>query len=332
MTKRRFSRLVIGVAALALTAVLLFSGSITQAAKGDRSAPTAPTNLVVTAITSTTVSLSWGASTDNSGKFTYKVRVNNLNSSYNVLASVSQTQTTYTVPSLSANTPYSFSVYAVDGNGNRSSDSNLASAKTLADTTAPATPVLQADVLGPSQVQLTWTDVRDDIPNNCCNYSFKMNGGTITQHINWAAAPVGKLSVILRHLPPGSTNTFAVGVGDYSGGNVATSNSVTVSTPPSSDTIAPTTPTNLHLVRDDTCGEVWLGWTEATDNADPQQYIEYEIYVNGVLSPLPVSGGIDFDFVYANFHGDNIFTLKAVDRTGNSSPASAPLKLFLWPC
>lgn len=332
MTKRCFARLVIGMAALALTAVLLVSGSITEAAKGDRSAPTAPTNLVVTAITSSTVSLSWGASTDNSGKFTYNVRINNLNTSYNLVLSVGQTQTTFTAKSLSPNTAYSFSVYAVDGNGNRSSDSNLANARTLADTTPPTTPVLEASVLGPSQVQLTWTDVRDDIPNNCCNYTFKMNGAAVTQHINWAAAPVGKLSVILRHLQPGTTNTFAVGVGDYSGGNVATSNNVTVTTPPSSDTIPPTAPANLHLVRDDTCGEVWIGWTEATDNVDPQAYIEYEIYVNGVLSPLPVSGGIDFDFVYANFHGDNIFTVKAVDRAGNSSSASAPLKLFLWPC
>ena len=63
-----------------------------------------------------------------------------------------------------------------------------------------------------------------------------------------------------------------------------------------------------------------------------RRYIEYEIYVNGVLSPLPISGGIDVDFVYANFHGDNIFTVKAVDKSGNSSQASSPLKLFLWPC
>jgi hypothetical protein len=91
-------------------------------------------------------------------------------------------------------------------------------------------------------------------------------------------------------------------------------------------------PTNLHLVRDDSCAEVWLGWNEATDNSDNQGNIEYEIYVNGVLSPLPVSAGVDFDFVYGTNHGDNIFTVKAVDRSGNSSDASAPLKLYLWPC
>ena len=333
MTTRRFSRLVIGIAALAFVVVLLFSGTIAfSAGKGDRSAPTVPTNLTITAITSTSVSLSWGASSDNSGKLSYRVRINRLNSSYTTLASVEQTQTTYVAKGLFANTGYSFAVYAVDANGNRSADSNLQSTNTLADTTPPKTPVLSANVLGPSQVQLTWTDVTDDVPLNCCNWGFKMNGSTYTGPINWMAAPAGSLSASIRHLPAGSTNTFAITVGDYSGGNVATSNSVSVTTPSSTDTTPPSAPTNLHLVRDDTCGEVWIGWTQATDNADPQRYIEYEIYVNGVLSPLPISGGIDVDFVYANFHGDNIFTVKAVDRSGNSSQASGPLKLFLWPC
>ena len=30
----------------------------------------------------------------------------------------------------------------------------------------------------------------------------------------------------------------------------------------------------------------------------PQDKVEYEIYVNGVPSPLPVSAGVDVDFVY----------------------------------
>lgn len=333
MTTQHLSRLFIGMAILALTAALLFNGSTSSAAgKGDRSAPTAPSNLVVTAITSTSISMSWQGSTDNSGKFSYKVRITNLNNSaYNSLATVSQTQTSYTAKFLASNNNYTFAVYAVDGSGNKSAESNLASGRTLADTAPPSTPVLQATVLGPSQVQLTWTKSTDNVANNCCVYSFNMNGSPLTQHINWASAPTDKLSVIIRHIQPGTTNTFSVNVGDYSGGSV-TSNTVSATTPPSNDVIPPTAPTNLHLVRDNTCGEVYIGWTEATDDVDSQDHIEYEIYVNGVLSPLPVSAGVDFDFVYANAHGDNIFTVKAVDRSGNSSAASGPLKLFLWPC
>ena len=331
MTTRHFSRLVIATTILGLTAALMFDGSTTSAAAGKGgSAPTAPTNLVVTAVTETTVSLSWKASTAKSS-FSYTVRISKLGSSYNTLGTVSQTQTTYTAKFLSPDTSYTFAVYAVDGNGNKSADSNTANSHTLKDTTPPSTPVLQAGALSPSQGQLTWTRSSDNVSNNCCVYSFNVNGSVITQNINWTTAPANQLSVIIRHIPTGSTNSFSVGVGDYSG-NVATSNTVNATTPPSSDTIPPTVPTNLHLVQDNSCGEVFIGWTESTDNADPQGSIEYEIYVNGVLSPLPVSVGVDYDFVYATAFGDNVFTVKAVDRSGNSSAASSPLKLFLWPC
>jgi hypothetical protein len=55
----------------------------------------------------------------------------------------------------------------------------------------------------------------------------------------------------------------------------------------------------LHLVLQQACDELYLGWTQSTDNVDPQYAIEYEIYVNGVLSPVPVSAGVDQDFVCA---------------------------------
>jgi hypothetical protein len=156
-----------------------------------------------------------------------------------------------------------------------------------------------------------------------------MNGSPYTGNFYWLTTPPDTLSVLIRHLPPGSTNTFSVTARDGSGNNVATSAGVMVTTEPSSDVIPPTAPTNLHLLRDYGCGEVDLGWTESYDETD--DVIEYEIYVNGVLSPLR-AGTADFAFVYANAMGDNIFTVKAVDRSGNTSEASSPLKLLLWPC
>lgn len=334
MTIRQISRLIIGIPILTLAVVLLFSGPAASAGR-DRAAPTAPANLVVTAVSDTTVSLSWQGSTDNSGKFSYKVRINNLNNSYNTLATVSQTQTTYTAKYLASNSPYAFSVYAIDDSGNRSADSNSASASTLADTTPPGGLVLQsATPVAPSQVQLVWTKATDTGASYCCSYTVNVNGAPLTGHVNWVISSVpNTLSVIVRHLQPGSTNAFSVSATDSTGANTATSNIINATTPPSSDVLPPTVPTNLHLVRDDSCGEVWLGWTESSDNGgDSQDKIEYEIYVNGVISPLPVGAGIDVDFVYANNHGDNIFTVKAVDKSGNTSSASAPLKLFLWPC
>jgi hypothetical protein len=75
-----------------------------------------------------------------------------------------------------------------------------------------------------------------------------------------------------------------------------------------------------------------VGWTQSTDDTDAQNNIEYEIYVNGVLSPLPVSAGIDFDFVYTLPVCTNTFTIKAVDKTGNTSPASNAVTVKLGSC
>lgn len=334
MTTKTLARLIIATAALALLA-MLFSGRIAYAgkAKPDSLPPTAPTNLVVTGITENTVSLRWNPSTDNSGKFSYRVKVIWWNSPSNVLATVSQTQNAYTVQNLAQFGKYSFAVYAVDGSGNRSSDSNLVTAETTGDTIPPSAPVLQATALGPSRVQLTWTKSVDNIPNYCCTYALTMNGSPLTQHINNAAAASGSISVIIRHLPPGTLNTFTVKAIDYTGRNSSTSNSASAETWPSTDTTPPSVPTNLSAFNVDTGGgELWLRWTQSTDETDAQNNIEYEIYVNGVLSPLPVSAGVDFDFVYALPGCENTFTVKAVDQSGNTSGASAPIKVRFWVC
>ena len=336
MTTQTLARLIIVAAAVGLLTVLLFDGPITSAAKADKTPPTTPTNLIVTAITENTVALKWNPSTDNSGKFSYRVKVNKLNSPVSSLEqTVGQTQTTYTVTYLLPNSSYSFAVYAVDASGNRSSDSNSVNANTpLGDTTPPSAPVLQATAIGPSQVQLTWTQSTDNRPNNCCSYSFNMNGSAVTQNINYAAAPAGSFSVIIRHLPPDTNNTFTVTAIDYTGVNKSTSNSASARTWPSVDTTPPSAPTNLHIISLDTGGgEAWLGWIQSTDDTDAQNNIEYEIYVNGVLSPLPVSSGVDFDFVYTlPMQCENTFTIKAVDKTGNTSPASNSVTVKLWVC
>jgi chitodextrinase len=335
MTTQTFARLFIATAAVALLALLLFSGRTASAGpprKTDTSAPTTPTNLVVTAVGDSTVSLKWNPATDNSGKFTYRVRVIWPNSSINVVETVSQTQTTHTVKYLASFSKYSFAVFAVDGSGNRSGESNLVTADTTGETVPPSAPVLQATSLGPSRVQLTWSKSVDNSSNYCCSYALTRNGSPLTQHINAALAPSGYLSVIIRHLPPGTVNTFTVTAID-SARNSSTSNSASAETWPSSDITPPSVPTNFHVISfDNGGGEAWLGWTQSTDNTDAQNNIEYEIYVNGVLSPLPVSAGIDFDFVYTLPPCENTFTVKAVDQTGNTSAASAPIKVQQWVC
>jgi chitodextrinase len=305
--------------ALALVLAFVVVGSV--AAARDRTPPTTPKNLRVTSLSQTSVTLAWDPSTDNSGSFSYAVYKDGQ------AFTVPQTQTTYTIDWLSPGRTYSFYVTATDRSLNQSGRSNTVTVTTPRDTTPPTAPELSGSVRGPSQVSLTWTRSTDDITWWSLGYRIFANGAPVTEHVNWN----GERSVVLRHLAPATSYTFTVEANDFNG-NTTMSNPVTLTTEASSDVTPPSAPTNVRIVRDQGCGEVWLGWTQSTDDMDPQFAIEYEIYVNGVLSPLAVSAGVSEDFVYATAHGDNTFTVKAVDRAGNTSAASAPFTAFLWPC
>ncbi|MFE9815309.1 glycoside hydrolase family 6 protein [Streptomyces sp. NPDC005773] len=91
----------------------------------DTQAPTAPTGVTVTAKTSGSVSLSWTASTDNTGVTGYDVFRDGVKVG-------SSTTTSYTDSGLSASTAYSYTVKAKDAAGNVSAASSALSATTSA--------------------------------------------------------------------------------------------------------------------------------------------------------------------------------------------------------
>ena len=318
MNRLYFLKLTTQVATVLIVLALLLSTSPALAAR-DRTPPTQPTNLHTTAITATRVTLAWNPSTDNSGSVTYRVQ---MTSPLSLAMETSQTSITWT--SLSPNSTYSFYVYAFDQAGNRSANSNTLTFSTPADTTPPTSPVLSGSVLGPSQVSLTWTAATDENQWFSLAYDVWVNGSPAA-HVNWD----GERTVHIRHLIPSTSYVFTVQAWDTSG-NRSTSNAVTLTTEASSDTVPPTAPTDLHLVSDNGGGEFYIGWTQSTDDVDPQYAIEYEIYVNGVMSALPVSAGVDEDFVYAQPECVNTVVVKAVDRTGNTSAPSNELTHFPW--
>ncbi|WP_255298456.1 glycosyl hydrolase family 18 protein [Brevibacillus dissolubilis] len=106
------------------------SGGGTTPPPTDTQAPTAPTNLKSTGVTSSTVSLSWTASTDNTGVTGYDVY-------RGTTLATTTSSTTATVSGLTANTAYSFSVKAKDAAGNISAASNTVSVTTSTGTTTP---------------------------------------------------------------------------------------------------------------------------------------------------------------------------------------------------
>ncbi|QKX06709.1 T9SS type A sorting domain-containing protein [Aquimarina sp. TRL1] len=90
---------------------------------GDTQAPSAPTGLTSTNVSSSSVSLNWNASTDNVGVTGYDV--------YNGNSKVSSVSgTSATVGNLTASTAYQFKVKATDAAGNASGYSNTVSVTT----------------------------------------------------------------------------------------------------------------------------------------------------------------------------------------------------------
>jgi hypothetical protein len=106
--------------------------AFTTASASDTQAPTTPTNLTASAVSSSQINLTWTASTDNVGVSGYKI--------YRSGVQIGTSATnSYSDKSLSPSTTYSYRVSAYDAAGNESSKSTSASAKTQSDT-GPAPP------------------------------------------------------------------------------------------------------------------------------------------------------------------------------------------------
>src|SRR5437867_2423564 len=102
-------------------------------APADTTAPTTPTGLSASAITPTSVILSWGAATDNVGVTGYRVYVNDT-------LVVSSSSTSVQITELLAGGTRSFTVAAFDAAGNVSAPSAPLSVTTPPLTTPPPAP------------------------------------------------------------------------------------------------------------------------------------------------------------------------------------------------
>lgn len=117
----------------ALNATLAAMKSFFTGAAADTIAPTVPTGLASSNVTQTAATLSWTASTDNSGVApTYEV--SNDGTSWTAVSTL-----TYGFSTLTAGTLYTLQVRAVDGSGNRSAAASLqvTTAAASGDSTAP---------------------------------------------------------------------------------------------------------------------------------------------------------------------------------------------------
>ncbi|MFS1511409.1 glycosyl hydrolase [Chengkuizengella sp. SCS-71B] len=126
--------------------------------QADTTPPSQPTNVIVTTTTSSSISLSWNASTDNVGVTGYDVYRDGS------LVGTSVT-TSYTDNGLTANTTYSYTVIAKDGAGNSSTASSAVQGTTdqSNDQTPPSQPgnVVVTGTTSDS-VSLSWSASTDN--------------------------------------------------------------------------------------------------------------------------------------------------------------------------
>jgi chitinase len=301
-------------AATRVVALVLLCGSSVVTAQRDRTPPTAPTDLVVTATTEHSVSLAWGASTDNSGRFSYIICCAGTS------VTVSQAVTSHTIDGLQSGKTYTFRVYAKDAAGNLSKASNAVTVTLPGEPAAPTKPVVELLDVGPTHATLSWSSTDDGAP---IWYTIYVDGQPVSSLNSTSATFTCAVVLVPTYCVPfdqDTTYSFTVRARDVDGNLSPLSDPMVLTTDPAdpNDVTPPTTPANLAA--GNAGGFVAVSWTASTDDLAPQSLLRYDVYVNGELRAVVV-GGTTVE-VEADF-GVNEIAVVAVDTADNeSAPAT----------
>ena len=174
--------------------------------------------------------------------------------------------------------------------------------------------MLTAQAVYPTRITVSWTQSVDELTQTW--YTLFVDGTPTEGFISPRT---------VFYVEPSTTHTFKVTARDYFG-NTVESNVLSVTTPPKTDNVAPTAPTNLRFSSETIPPELWLKWDPSTDDTDSQGQFLYETYLNGVLVPDGVVGGTN-TIAYCRDVGATTVVLRAVDTSGNRSGPSNALSI-----
>lgn len=294
---------------LLFTLLAIFSSPPALSA-ADRTPPTPPTNLAVTAMTENSVSLAWGPSRDNSGRFHYVICC------AGSTVTVPQTETSRTLEGLQSGKTYTFRAYAKDAAGNLSKASNAVTVTLPGDLAAPTKPVVGLLDVGPTHTSLNWSSTDDGPTLWYTIYIDEQAVSTINSKTDTFTCAAVLVPTGCAPLDQETTYTFTVRARDVDGNLSPFSDPVVVTTDPAdpNDRTAPTQPANLTANPDG--GHLIVSWEPSTDDLAPPSLIRYDVYVNGELRAVVVgetTAQVEVDF------GANDVEVVAVDTADNES-------------
>jgi len=298
----------------------------------DTTPPTVPTLLTATPVSQSQINLSWTGSFDNVGVAGYRVeRCTGPTCTTGFTLVGSPTTNSFANTGLATDTTYRYRVRAIDGAGNYSGYSSIATATTLdapgpdpdiIPPTAPAT--LVATTISQSQINLSWSASSDNIA--VTGYQVERAIGPGFSTYITAAAPTGT-TYANTGLLANTSYRYRVRARDAAGNWSAyspTDDATTLAAPPG-DTTPPTMPTGL-TVNAVSATQINLSWTASTDAVGVAGYrIERCTGTSCTPSTSPIAtvSGTSYNNTGLAPNTHYRYRVRAFDAVGNNSLYSA---------
>ena len=281
-------------------------------AAADTEAPTAPTEVTATDITTTTAKVTWTASTDNVGVAGYNVYVNDSETPVNGETLVTGTE--YALESLTAGTEYKVTVKAVDAAGNVSEGAVYTfTTKNAADTEAPTAPgnVAVTDVTT-TTAKVTWSEATDNV--GVVGYNVYLNEAKVNETL------ITTTEYDLTALTEETAYSVRVTAVDAAENESERSEAATFTTPKTQDTEAPSVPAGV-TASDVTQTGAKITWTASADNVG---VAGYNVYVDETkVNTDKLVEGLELELTGLTPDTEYTVTVSAVDAAGNESGRSA---------
>ncbi len=238
--------------------------SATTSSGADTTPPSAPASLTATA-SSSSISLTWSAATDNVAVTGYRVERCTGASCTTFVQVAIPTGTSYSNSGLAAGTTYRYRVRASDAAGNLGPYSAIASATTSsgADTTPPSAPAsLTAKAISGTIISLTWPAATDNVA--VTGYKVERCLGASCTTFTQIATPTGTAYIDSGHAA-GMTFRYRVRATDAAGNLGPYSAIASATTSSGADTTPPSAPASLTATAISST-TISLTWSAATDS------------------------------------------------------------------